>query len=91
MGADIKKARNEYYFNKFDACHSPKQALVMLNQFIGDNKNRINTPLTYEGETLDGFNLANRMNVHFLTAGTPNESHDDSLDPVSLMTGMYSK
>lgn len=40
---------------------------------------------------LDGFNLANRMNVHCLTAGTPNEPYDDSLDPVSFMTGMYSK
>lgn len=49
LGADIKKARNEYYLNKFQTCHSSRQTWSMLNQLIGANKNRIDTPFTHGG------------------------------------------
>lgn len=49
----------------------------MLDQLIGDNKNRIDR--TFEEEILDCFNLANWINAHFLTASAPNEPYEHSI------------
>lgn len=75
--SDIKKARKEYYKNKFAAfSNCPKKIWKCLNDLLGSTTSHVPSTLTFNDIKYSGGALADKFNEHFLSSGEPLDTQD---------------
>lgn len=76
LNAELKRARANYYINKFSAAYYSPQKTWALMKSIDPHKSRVDPhELAFDGTIFRGVSLANKFNDHFLISGASQKVH----------------